>query len=170
MIAGLWSLRFLVTPIFVLSLRLLMDYACSTFKLFSPFTWIRLWLKGTRWHEWCVKKSIFCLKGAIRQIKKNVEYGSIGIATLWTGSGWLMQNTRVHSHIFSNTKLHLLCSKDLELLRCFGVWSFQRFWNHGVTWPSLTSLSNQASVQYLWQPQSRPISSQQTCQIPTWNC
>lgn len=41
--------------------------------------------------------------------------------------------------------------------------------------PSLTSLSEQASAQYLWQPKSLPISSEQTCQTMRqvnvlWHC
>ena len=45
----------------------------------------------------------------------------------------------------------------------------RRLQNPGEIRPSLTSSSKQASAQYLWQPQSLSISSEQTCQIPPWN-
>ena len=91
--------------------------------------------------------------------------------------------------------MHLLCSEDLELLRHFGVLvpcikahSYvlkisnipEMFTPRNCETPieirpSLTSFVRASSAQYLWQPKSLPISSEQTCQttrqvnVP-WQC
>lgn len=78
---------------------------------------------------------------------------------------------------FSSTNLHLSCL-HLEWLTHFGDWvpwilstqlcaeKSQRLWKPGGIRLSPTSLSKQASAQYLWQPQSLFISTEPTCQIP----
>lgn len=102
---------------------------------------------------------------------------------------------RIQEFTFRFYNFHLFCSEDLELLRHFGVWVFwilniqwcvqnvtycrnvypQRMYNSGEIRLSVTSLSELASAQYLWQPKSLPISSEQTCQtmkqenLP-WHC